>query len=109
MATMLSCLFLMRCAFVAYPIQAVSATTGSIVVRLRKQYRRPRLTCAPHCTIDMLENAFICPNKHTKRSSAVQRIYICMFTFMLLPYGVHQLTAYIYIYVCERHPDPDRL
>ena len=76
MARMLSRLYLMRYAFVAYPIQAVSATIGLIVVRLRKQYRRTRSTCAPHCTIYTLANAFTCSNKHDKRSSAVTRIYM---------------------------------
>ena len=90
------------------PIQAVSATTGSIVVRLRKQYRQARSACAPHCTIDMLANAFICPDKHIKRSSAATRIYMCILTCMLLPYGVHHLAAHIYIHVSGRHPDSNR-
>ena len=76
MARMLSRLYLMRYAFVAYPIRAVSATIRLIVVRLRKQYRRRRSTCAPHCTIYMLSNAFTCSNKHDKRSSAATRIYM---------------------------------
>ena len=61
MAAVLSYLYLTRYTFVAYPTQPVSASTVSIVIRLRKQYRLTRSACGRQCTIDMLQNVFQCP------------------------------------------------
>ena len=86
---MLLYLYLMRYTLVAYPIQAVLASNESMVVRLRKQYRRTRSACAPHCGIDMPKIDSGSPNYCVHRRLASPRTSMYLTTFMFLPDGVH--------------------